>query len=162
MTHSRENAEPGAVRELEAKLYADGWRRHDSSGFLNACGPLWTRREDGEWGYGMLVTSRHLNPAGVLHGGALLTLVDHAVSTVAWQACGRIPCLTLQLDGHFVAAVEPLSFVEVRAAVRQRTRGMVFLHACAAVGEVPVFQAQAIMKIVQPKRPAAIESGPST
>ena len=125
---------------------AQGWKPHELPGFMGLAGPLWSRREGDDWAYGLQVRAQHLNPAGMLHGGALLTLVDHALSTVAWQAAGRVPCLTLQLDSHFLASVAEGGFVEVRARITQRTRSLLFLQGLASVDGAPVLQAQAIMK----------------
>ncbi|MNW00850.1 Thioesterase superfamily protein [compost metagenome] len=95
--------------------------------------------------------AQHLNPARLLHGGALLTLMDHALSTIAWQAAGRQPCLTLQLDRHFLTGVGEGAFVEVRARITRRTRSLLFLQGLASVEDAPVLQAQAIMKAVEPR-----------
>ena len=126
-----------------------GWKSHVLPGFMGLAGPLWSRREDQGWAYGLQVQSQHLNPARMLHGGALLTLMDHALSTIAWQAVGRVPCLTLQLDSHFLASVAEGAFVEVRARITQRTRSLLFLQGLASVEGAPVLQAQAIMKAVE-------------
>ncbi|WP_159917794.1 PaaI family thioesterase [Pantoea sp. 18069] len=127
---------------------SQGWKPHELPGFMGLAGPLWSRREDAGWAYGLQVASQHLNPAGMLHGGALLTLMDHALSTIAWQAAQRTPCLTLQLDSHFLASVGEGGFVEVRAQVTQRTRSLIFLQGLATQAGAPVLQAQAIMKVV--------------
>ena len=129
---------------------SQGWKPHELPGFMGLAGPLWTRREDDGWAYGLQVQRQHLNPAGVLHGGALLTLVDHALSTVAWQSLQRQPCLTLQLDSQFLASVAEGGFVVVRARVTQRTRSLLFLQGLATVEDTPVLQAQAIMKAQRP------------
>lgn len=131
-------------------MHANDWKPHTLPGFMGLAGPLWTRREEGGWAYGLQVQRQHLNPAGVLHGGALLTLVDHALSTVAWQALQRQPCLTLQLDSQFLASVAEGGFVVVRARITQRTRSLLFLQGLATVEDAPVLQAQAIMKAQQP------------
>jgi acyl-coenzyme A thioesterase PaaI-like protein len=128
---------------------SQGWKPHELPGFMGLAGPLWSRREDQGWAYGLQVQSQHLNPARMLHGGALLTLMDHALSTIAWQAAGRLPCLTLQLDSHFLASVAEGGFVEVRAHITQRTRSLMFLQGLASVEGAPVLQAQAIMKAVE-------------
>ncbi|MET1114818.1 MAG: PaaI family thioesterase [Comamonas sp.] len=129
---------------------SQGWTPHQLPGFMGLAGPLWTRREGDTWAYGLQVQSQHLNPAGVLHGGALLTLMDHALSTVAWESAGRVPCLTLQLDGQFLGSVGEGGFVVVRAAPTHRTRGLIFLQGRATLDEAPVLQAQAIMKVARP------------
>ena len=140
-----------------------GWKPHQLPGFMGLAGPLWSRREDGDrahwahwanWAYGLQVQAHHLNPAGVVHGGALLTLMDHALSTIAWQAAERQPCLSLQLDSHFLASVGEGGFVEVRGRVTRRTRSLIFLQGLATQGGAPVLQAQAIMKIVEQRSTA--------
>lgn len=129
---------------------AEAWTPHQLPGFMGLAGPLWTRREGEGWAYGLQVQSQHLNPAGLLHGGALLTLMDHALSTVAWAAAGRVPCLTLQLDSQFLDKVGEGGFVVVRGRVTHQTRGLIFVQGSAAVDAARVLQAQAIMKVLRP------------
>lgn len=134
------------------RLQALGWKQRELPGFIGTAGPLWTRREGDAWAYGFLPEARHLNPAGVMHGGALVTLVDHAISTVAWEASGRVPRLTLQLDTHFVAAVRAGEFAQARAEVVRRSGSMLFMRGTVLVDDAPVLTAQAIMKVMPPAR----------
>jgi uncharacterized protein (TIGR00369 family) len=134
--------------ELALRLQAANWKPRLLPGFMGTAGPLWTQREGEGWAYGLLVQAGHLNPAGVAHGGALLTLLDHAISTVAWQASGRLPCMTLQLDTHFLAPVRQGMFVEARASVSHRSHKLVFMRGQLVTGGQPVLDAQAIMKVV--------------
>ena len=76
----------------------DGWNPRSLDGFFGLVGPLWTRKEEGTWAYGFMAEPRHTNPAGVVHGGMLVTLIDHALSAIAWEANERRPCVTVQLD----------------------------------------------------------------
>ena len=130
------------------QLEAEGWKRRDLGGFIGAAGPLWTRREAQGWRYGLLVEDRHLNPAGVMHGGALTTLLDHVVSTVAWEACERRPCVTLQLDSQFLAAVKAGQFIEASASVKHRTRGLIFMQGQVSADGQAVLSGQAILKVM--------------
>lgn len=130
---------------LETEAYAE-WQVRSTPGFIAHAGPLWARRERDGWAYGFAISTQHLNPAGVVHGGALLTLVDHAMSTVAWEAAGRLPCVTLQLDSHFAAPVLAGQFVEARAQVARRTGSLVFMRGELRVGDNLVLGAQALMK----------------
>jgi uncharacterized protein (TIGR00369 family) len=133
---------------MPERLAAEGWKARELEGFIGIAGPLWTRRGDSGWRYGLLVEDRHLNPAGVMHGGALCTLLDHVISTVAWEACDRAPCVTLQLDSQFLAAVKAGQFIEASAAVEHRTRGMVFMRGRVEADGVAVLVGQAILRIV--------------
>ncbi len=135
-------------------LQEQGWKPRELGGFMGHSGPLWTRREGDGWAYGLLAEARHLNPAGVVHGGALATLIDHALSTVAWEACDRAPCVTVQLDTHFLAEVRAGQFAQARATVTARTGGMVFMEGLVQVDGRPVLAARAILKLARPSRAA--------
>jgi len=92
----------------------------------------------------------HLNPAGVVHGGVLLTLMDHALSAIAWEAAERARCVTLQIDSQFIAPVQSGDFVEARGAVTKRTSGLVFVRGSLSVGDTDVLSSQAIMRVLRP------------
>src|SRR5947208_3862273 len=96
---------------------ANGWKSRTFEGFFGLVGPLWTKKEGEGWAYGLLAEPRHANSAGVVHGGMLATMLDHALSIVGWEAQGRQRCVTIQLDTHFIAAVKPGQFVEARGRV---------------------------------------------
>lgn len=134
------------VPEQAAQLGAEGWKPRELPGFIGTAGPLWTRREGDVWAYGLLVEDRHLNPAGRAHGGALMTLVDHAVSAVAWETCQRQACVTVQMDCQFFAALQPGQFAEVRADVTHQTGSMVFAAAILTVRGKPFLSCKAILK----------------
>jgi len=126
-----------------------GWKVRSLTGFIEHAGPLWAKREDGGWAYGFAVVPQHLNPAGSAHGGALMTLMDHTLSAIAWEACGRSPCVTLQMDSHFVSPVRPGQFVEARAEVVERTGSLVFMRGELRTSERLVLTASAPMKTLK-------------
>ena len=130
------------VRQLEAQH----WKQRALPGFMGVAGPLWTRHEADGWAYGLLLAPGHFNPAGVAHGGALLTLIDHVMSTVAWEASGRTPCLTLQLDTQLLAPARAGQFVEARARVVRRTHSLLFMQGSVTLDDAPILVAQAILK----------------
>jgi uncharacterized protein (TIGR00369 family) len=129
-------------------LAAAGWRRIRTAGaFMSTAGPLWARREDTSWVYGVWSTDAHLNPAGVVHGGLLATLADHAISTVAWEVASRMPCVTVQLDTQFLAPVAAGVLVEARAQLVRRTSSLLFMRGQLQVAGGEVLVAQALMKV---------------
>lgn len=137
------------------RLKADHWKSRDLPGYIGIAGPLWTRKDDlGQWSYGLQITPSHLNHLGVVHGGALTTLVDHAISTVAWEAAERNPCVTVQLDTHFLASVQLGQFAQAKACVTHRTSSLLFMRGHIMVGEKMVLTAQAVMKRQSPAPPA--------
>lgn len=129
-----------------ASLEAAGWKSRELPGFMGLMGPLWTRREDDTWAYGLRMEAKHLNPAQRGHGGALMTLMDHAISAVAWEACGRKPCVTIQMDSQFQGAALQGQFVEVRVWVTNQTGSLLFARAEMVAGAQLITSAQALLK----------------
>lgn len=129
-----------------ASLEAAGWKSRELPGFIGLVGPLWMRREAETWAYGIQMEAKHLNPARRVHGGALMTLMDHAISSVAWEACDRKPCVTIQMDSQFQGAALQGQFVEVRVQVTHQTGSLCFARAEMTTGAQLVMSAQAILK----------------
>ena len=125
-----------------------GWKPRALAGFIGGVGPLWTRREKDSWAYAFVATSQHTNPAGIVHGGFLMTLMDHALSAIAWEDADRRPCVTVQIDVRFLTAVQPQTLVEARGRVVRRTSDAVFHRCHLTVGAEVVATASAILKIL--------------
>lgn len=145
---SDDTSAPTDAGDIEQRLLAEGWRRRPLPGLIDRIGPLWVRREDTAWAYCLLAGPEHLNPAGVVHGGLLATLVDHALSAIAWQAIGRKPCVTVQLDTQFVAAGQAGQFLQARGRVVRATGSLVFVQGGVQAEGVELITASAVMKIV--------------
>ena len=127
---------------------SSGWKPRPLAGFIASVGPLWTRREKDSWAYAFLPTSQHINPAGIVHGGFLMTLIDHALSAIAWEDAGRRPCVTVQMDVRFLTAVQPQTLVEARGRVLRRTSTLSFTDGHLTAGAEVVATASAILKIL--------------
>lgn len=132
----------------QALLSAAGWRERTLPGFAGLVGPLWTRKEESGWAYGLLPTEAHLNPAGLVHGGLLTTLIDHALSAIAWEASERRACVTVQLDTQFLAAAREGQFLEARGRVVRATGSLVFMQGQVAVDGVEIVTASSLLKVL--------------
>ncbi|MDM0042918.1 PaaI family thioesterase [Variovorax dokdonensis] len=143
--------QPG--HQTRESLSEAGWRERTLSGFADRMGPLWTRKEEDGWAYGILAGAEHLNPAGFVHGGVLCALFDHMISAVAWEAAGRQPCVTVQLGTQFLAAAREGQFLEARGRVTRLASTLVFAEGAIATGEVEVLRGTSVQKIMP--RPAA-------
>lgn len=137
-----------AQSDAEADLLSRDWKKRSLGGFIECAGPLWTCQEEGGWAYGILAEERHLNPARTVHGGLLETLMDHSLSSIAWEASGRRTCVTLQMDTHFLAAARTGMFIEARGRVIHHTSSMLFMQGMLTVDGRPLMSAQALMKIL--------------
>ena len=96
-----------------------------------------------------MVGDQHLNPAGVVHGGMLTTLLDQVLSTAAWQVTGRQPCVTIQFDTQFLSPVKAGAFVEAHAKVIKKTREIVFTRGELIVSTACVATGGAVLKILR-------------
>ena len=96
------------------------------------CREVWAcpgrKNLDGKWLYGLLTGPEHANGNGVVHGGVLMAFADHGLSFLAWEAAERAPCTTIQLNTHFLDAIRPGEFIELRGEVTRRTRGLIFVR----------------------------------
>lgn len=133
-----------------ARRTADGWKERRVPGLLGLVGPLWTRREDTGWAYGLLARDELTNPAGLVHGGLVTTLADHALSAIAWEATGRQPCVTVQMDTHFLGAARPGDFLEARARVARQGGSLLFLEGAVAAGGEEIALVAGVWKRVRP------------
>jgi acyl-coenzyme A thioesterase PaaI-like protein len=129
----------------------EGWRALSGAAMPAAIGVPWARRHEGAWRYGLLTAPAHANPQGAVHGGVLMTFLDHGLSMLAWEAAGRLPCATIQLNGHFLDAVVPGEFVELRGEVTRRSSALVFVRGMLSVAGREVMAADGIWRVL--KRP---------
>lgn len=127
------------------------WREHLPPGLLTTLGPLLSRREADTWAYGLRLDSRHLNQAGIVHGGTLTALIDHALSTIAWEHAGKTPCLTVQLSTSFLRAAQTGQTLVARGKVTHGSGSMLFLDGTLHADEQLVATAQAVMKRLSPR-----------
>ncbi len=125
-----------------------GWRKRDLPGFAGLIGPLYVRKEAEGWAYGLMADANHLNPAGVVHGGLLTSLLDHGLSAIAWEALGRRTCVTVQLDTHFLAAARAGQFLEVRGRVVRATSSLVFMQGELSVAGRALATGAAVLKVM--------------
>lgn len=131
---------------------AAGWKQRTGQGpFTLQVGPIWVKREkDGADGsaYGLLAEERHTNSRGVMHGGMLMTLADHVLGWIVWDAVDRAACATVSLNNQFIAAVKPGDFIEMRAQIVRQTRSLIFIQGTAVVGDRPVLTSEGIWKVL--------------
>jgi uncharacterized protein (TIGR00369 family) len=127
-------------------LAADGWEPDADDGFVALVGPIW-RRTSGETDrYAFVAEPKHHNRGGVVHGGMLMTFADRAIGRTCRYASEHQPQATIQLDVHFIDAVQIGEFVEARCRIVRRTRSLVFARAELIVGARVVATANGVWK----------------
>jgi len=125
---------------------AAGWDPDDDEGFVALVGPVWKRRSGETDRYAFMAEPKHHNRRGVVHGGMLVTFADRALGRMCRYANAHKPQATIQLDVHFIDAVEIGEFVEAKCRVMRRTHTLMFASAELAVGTRVVATANGVWK----------------
>lgn len=125
---------------------AAGWEPYGHEGFIGLVGPFWARKAGDGYEYAFLAEPKHHNRRHVVQGGMLMTFADRSMGMTCWYANGKRPQATVQLDMHFVDAVQIGEFVEAKCEVVRRTRALIFMNADLVVGTRVVATAKGIWK----------------
>jgi uncharacterized protein (TIGR00369 family) len=133
-------------------LAAHGWEAiANHTAFGDLVGPIFRREDGGHLRFGFIVAPKHLNRAGNLHGGMLMTVADQAMAMTARAATGGKPHATIGLNIQFIGVVRLGEFVEVHPEVARTSRSVVFMQAKMFVGERLVVTTNGIWKILARK-----------
>ena len=91
---------------------ANGWEKLTGVGFGELIGPLWKRQDGDRLRFGFTVVQKHLNRAGNLHGGMLMTFADQSMAMTGREATGGKRHATMELNIQFIGAAHLGEFVE--------------------------------------------------
>lgn len=125
-----------------------GWVKVTSKAFGTHVGPFYRPEGDDIRRTGFLADERHGNKRGVVHGGMLATAFDVALGNASWAAAGQRPSATVQLNVHFLGAVQLGDFAEIEATIVKTTRTLVFIRGMMFVGDKAVAAADGVWKIL--------------
>jgi len=143
------NPEPPSTPPATAKTFdpaAAGWERYTDEGFVGLVGPFWSRPNGDSFLYAFMAEPKHHNLRGVVQGGMLMTFADRSMGRTCFYANERQPQATVQLDMHFIDAVQIGEFVEAKCRVVRRTRSLVFMAGELVVGDRIVATANGVWK----------------
>lgn len=132
----------------EKALLASGWRQVDSDGFIELVGPFWFRDDQPDFRMAFVAGAKHRNRRGVVQGGMLATLADRAMGQAGRLANGDRAQATIQLDLHYIDAVQLGEFVEARCGVVRCTRSVIFIEADILADQRLVAKATGIWKVL--------------
>jgi len=117
-------------------------------GFNQHAGPIWRLPAEGEVRrFALVVAEKHMNSAGSVHGGLLMTFADIAMSQTARAVSGAPMCSTVSLTCDFVGPGKLGDILEAKVRVTRLTRTMVFLSADIVAGARMVAVATGLWKI---------------
>jgi len=115
--------------------------------YVDACGPLYGRRDGDKLVLGLRVERRHCNPGGSCHGGMLTTLADMLLVLGANVGSGQQRyMLTVNLSCDFIGPAPEGSWIEGRLEVLRTTRSLVFCQGQLVADGQPVLRFSGITK----------------
>jgi uncharacterized protein (TIGR00369 family) len=119
--------------------------------FTRYVGPLY-RLADAAGGairrFAFVTAEKHMNAAGTVHGGMLMTLADVAMGQTARHAAGGKTCSTVSLNCDFVGPGRLGDLIEARVRVTRASRTMIFLSGEIVAGERVLLVATGLWKII--------------
>ncbi|MEL6540118.1 MAG: PaaI family thioesterase [Pseudomonadota bacterium] len=109
----------GAVQATEGEFA--GWYHWNHDPYETQSGPFFMRREkDGSYLSAFRAEAKHMNGAGSMHGGCLMTFADFALFAIANDELDGAMAVTMNLSSDFLGGIKPGALVEARGEV---TRG---------------------------------------
>ncbi len=144
------DGESGLVPVTEGEFA--GWQRWQSDAFEQRAGPFYeTTDASGQALLAFRAEPSHMNGAGFMHGGCLLTFADSALFTIAREAMGGAHGVTMTLSGDFLDAVRVGQLVEARGEVTRGAGKTVFVRGMVTADGAPALSFTGIIRKVSPR-----------
>lgn len=129
-----------------------GWQMWQSDAFEQRAGPFYERvDEEGRPVCAFRAEARHMNGAGFMHGGCLMTFADSALFTIAREAMDGAHGVTMNLSGDFLDAVRPGQLVEARGEVTRAGGKTIFVRGLGTADGAPALSFTGIIRKVSPR-----------
>ena len=119
-------------------------------GFMKHNGGLLFRTiSDKEYEFKTTITEKHLNAAGITHGGFISAFVDAGAGTAAHRSADQSPCVTISLELKFISAVKLGHELLGKTKIQKKTKTMVFLTCELTASNKIVATASGVWKILK-------------
>ncbi len=127
-----------------------GWSTWPGDSFEQSSGPFYERiGDDGFPVAAFRAEDRHMNGAGFMHGGCLMTFADSAIFTIAHEAMGDSHGVTLSLTGDFLDPVSEGQFLEARGEVVRAGGKTIFIQGLITADGKPALRFNAIIRKIR-------------
>lgn len=131
----------------------EGWSVWPGDPFEERAGPFYEKDEaDGSVVCAFRAQQRHMNGAGFMHGGCLMTFADSAIFSIARRAMGGSRGVTLHLTGDFLDPAREGQMIEARGQVVRAGGKTVFVQGIVTADGQPVLRFDAIIRKVSGAR----------
>ena len=124
-----------------------GWSTWASDAFEQRAGPFYERTDErGARVSAFRAERRHLNGAGFMHGGCLMTFADSALFTIARDALGGSHGVTMNLSGDFLDAAREGQLLEARGEVTRAGGKTIYVRGIVTADAQPVLSFTGIIR----------------
>lgn len=121
--------------------------------FETAIGPFCFRVEDGKTTSAFQPRREHLNGAGALHGGALMSFADFSLFSIAHNALAGAKAVTLTCNCEFLSAGGLAAIVYAEGELLRETRSLVFVRGIVTQAKRPLLAFSSTLKKIAPPQP---------
>ncbi|WP_394728361.1 PaaI family thioesterase [Altererythrobacter sp. GH1-8] len=117
-----------------------------------AGGPFYMQRQDdGSYVSAFRAKECHMNGAGFMHGGCLLTFADYALFVIATDHLRDQLAVTMNLSGDFLSSVQEGALVEARGEVTRGGGKTLFVRGLVTADGEPALSFTGIIRKVGPR-----------
>jgi acyl-coenzyme A thioesterase 13 len=114
--------------------------------FETLLGPFCFKIEDGQARCAFAPRQDHLNGAGFIHGGALMSFADFALFSIAHNALQGVKAVTLTCNSEFMSPGTLDGWMEANGEVLRDTRSVVFVRGVMTQKARPVLAFSGALK----------------
>ena len=129
-------------KKFEQISLKQGFMKHNG-------GVLFRNISDTEYEFKSTINEKHLNAAGITHGGYLSALVDAGAGTAAYRCSGSLKCVTVSLDIKFIGMTKLNDEITGSVSILKQTKSMVFISCSLKSKKKFIAYASGIWKILK-------------
>ena len=127
-----------------------GWKCWQGDAFEERAGPFYeTLDENGEPVVAFRAEPRHMNGAGFMHGGCLMTFADSAIFSIAREAMDGSHGVTMSMTSDFLDAARVGQLIEARGQVTRAGGKTVYARGIVTADGKPVLSFTGIIRKIR-------------
>ena len=131
-------------KEFEQISIKPGFMKHNG-------GVLFKTITENEYEFKSIISEKHLNAAGITHGGYLSALIDAGGGTAAHRSADNAPCVTISLDLKFIGASKIGDEIIGYTKILKKTKTLIFLFCELKCNNKIIASASGVWKILKIK-----------
>ena len=130
-----------------------GWKNWPEEPFeYEQAGPFYFRVDDIGPVCAFRAERKHMNGAGVMHGGCLMTFADFALFAIAHEHMGEDGYgLTVAFTSEFLAGPKVGDYVEARGDVLRAGGSLIFVRGIVTAAETACLNFSGTIKRIRPR-----------